>query len=465
MDLPELRNYLGQFLPIPSLKACICACKQWHAALVPFIWADIQLDTYRKCPTDLTLRKHRKYIRQLSVIEVDFNGPLSLHYPNLETLKICLEGPITKNQGAVILQRLGSNLRNITISESGSRYPSTRAFWIAFAEDANMPFIQVNEIRITAEDMNSSRDANQHSRSMVLQLLRSLPAIEPLSSVSPCIERLEFETIYCISVMDQLLLILQCPALRHLSWKRAVGSLPWEELAEATRSGYWSHLESLDFLNTPKIDYLRLATILSSMKRLVSLHVNGRGTRLEFLQELRRHFGTVQDLHLCCKDIPGPFIHEVLASCPHLTSFCAGLIRGKDVMASEPWVCKDLNHLRLVFENETVICESQWRVVFKQLGRLSRLEVLDFNDIIQIGDTFQTSPEFRLDHGLALLSGLNRLREVHSSFSRQSMGHKDVEWIVSHWPQLKRFAISSLNSDKVTHDELQKVFHSHGIKC
>ncbi|KAK3805575.1 MAG: hypothetical protein J3Q66DRAFT_407583 [Benniella sp.] len=134
-------------------------------------------------------------------------------------------------------------------------------------------------------------------------------------------------------------------------------------------------------------------------------------------------------------------ILSVLCSCSALEVLHAQSVSVKDIAEGEPWVCRHLRELQVLFFCEKTDQELQ-PLVFERLSTLARLVTLDMDcDLRILGD--KGLLEFRLDCGMGQLASLQELRTV--VFSRrytmsepmQQLEMKDVEWMIGHWKKLK----------------------------
>ncbi|KAF9905290.1 hypothetical protein EC991_001838 [Linnemannia zychae] len=314
-----------------------------------------------------------------------------------------------------------------------------------------------------------------HLKQLVLPGMRlgyRTDAIDWAVGQCPALEAFDVPCFADASVGDIISNILQerCPRLRHLSVRRpylgyrgggvmsVMEKIPEQQLETFYFKGYideWPlqlelalsrHTETLReirFVLCRKMNSSTLKTILTSCKGLVHLEVQGA----------------------------------------HLNSIYLSL---EDGIESE-WVCRNLEHLHIainmgqdedsssshkalgrsmaptltkenpvVDEDELVYWESL-ETFYRTLGFLTRLSVLNLKLLAfdsrdkELDYTCTTIPAFltlgdRADHRpgfLPLLANLSNLRELRGSVradtseSMTTMGQKEIEFMVEHWPRLE----------------------------
>ncbi|KAF9993420.1 hypothetical protein BGZ79_001888, partial [Entomortierella chlamydospora] len=84
MDIPEIRQHVGQHLNKAALVAAVTVCKSWNAIFIPFLYSTIHWQTTNLTRKDTErleiFRKHANYVRNMtlecrSITESDFNAP------------------------------------------------------------------------------------------------------------------------------------------------------------------------------------------------------------------------------------------------------------------------------------------------------------------------------------------------------------------------------------------------------
>ncbi|KAG0320360.1 hypothetical protein BGZ99_004552 [Dissophora globulifera] len=233
----------------------------------------------------------------------------------------------------------------------------------------------------------------------------------------------------------------------------------------------------------------RIADLIQSSlswRRLSMSFFHGFGP--QSIAALVKHSQTLETLILSeCDGFTSEDIQTVLSSCPNLRTFQAMTSNGMQFsstvyldaneMVDSPWVCHRLENLKLVItgmarpdlqidqygqaltgplHDGTITGFEQQRIVYQQLGQLTRLQVLwlghekqDLDDeenyhrtevqgqwrYIDPEEQFECL-EFSLRSGLDLLVGLKDLRVLNLDRMRTRIGLSEVQWMVKHWPKL-----------------------------
>ncbi|KAG0331849.1 hypothetical protein BG000_010549 [Podila horticola] len=142
----------------------------------------------------------------------------------------------------------------------------------------------------------------------------------------------------------------------------------------------------------------------------------------------------MRDIHI---PMTGDMIQKVLESCPMLIEFLATEIHAPQIQQGRPWVCLGLKRLSMcvVVDSRTAKnVRRQSQVVFEQIGKLTRLEMLtvgvDKHDVGRV-PKFQ-GLDFRLESGMDLMVGLTRLEKLSFMRTKQNMSYQDVAWMRRH---------------------------------
>ncbi|KAF9356553.1 hypothetical protein BGX26_005122 [Mortierella sp. AD094] len=148
---------------------------------------------------------------------------------------------------------------------------------------------------------------------------------------------------------------------------------------------------------------------------------------------------------LCCSNVDGRMIQELLSSCHKLKAFTAGEIEIIDIANGEEWVCNDIKNLAIYISadihKKTGPAEIQriQRITYHRLAKLVKLEKLRFSHYHKRNGYFRNSGrtiDLKLEYGLDLLKDLKELRELHfSGESEQDLSSGDVQWMIDNWPK------------------------------
>ncbi|KAF9355217.1 hypothetical protein BGX26_006835 [Mortierella sp. AD094] len=179
--------------------------------------------------------------------------------------------------------------------------------------------------------------------------------------------------------------------------------------------------------------YCLTSTIVESLLRLHSKTL----TEIDW----RRVYGTqYNSQHV-------EWIQQILSSCPMLTKGHFKRIHAQDIIeGGDAWVCCDhLEEFGVYISMNPHECDPprpdmtdqekqdmSW-AVFKRLGRLHNLKILDLNSHVYRSASLQ----FTKSMGLSLLSGLTEMK-VLRFYGNQNMAPQDVNWMIQHWKSLNR---------------------------
>ncbi|KAF9997791.1 hypothetical protein BGZ65_006638, partial [Modicella reniformis] len=155
---------------------------------------------------------------------------------------------------------------------------------------------------------------------------------------------------------------------------------------------------------------------------------------------LRPHFLTLTDLDLAYNNnATSAMAQEIMSSCPLLVTFRAPQIEAMDIVEGHPWVCFGIQQLRTLIHFNSITIRQVQPIVFDQLSRLTRLEVLNLSYLDPMGVRFGDDLlDLRLESGLDKLSSLRLLRVIEFPSTKQSMDEQEIDWILEHWKFLRR---------------------------
>ncbi|KAG0297822.1 hypothetical protein BGZ97_004218 [Linnemannia gamsii] len=269
-------------------------------------------------------------------------------------------------------------------------------------------------------------------------------------------------------------------SLPYYAEYRAIGG-PYspEELSGSSRLKMlsrpeWPHLEDVYLERVQGSDEDLASVILCHLQPLKHMRID-HGVLgpvcFGFLRE--RHFDSLKTLRLGrMREFTSEMALEILQECIHLEVFETDYIalKGLRSIIDKPWACLGLTRLRVTFESDPNDPEAD-RTVFEQMARLKRLEELDMSRLTAINkkiDCVRSSlgPVLRLglEAGLDQLSTLTRLTAVNVADTNQEMAMEDVEWMLEHWPYLKKLK-GQLSSDAKAGTLMVRLLRDRGVAC
>ncbi|KAF9298319.1 hypothetical protein BGZ88_007164 [Linnemannia elongata] len=340
-------------------------------------------------------------------------------------------------------------------------------------------------------------------------------------SFSP--QSVQFKIVPGLSMIDQLEFLSRCPHLQDVFWE-PVSQDTHRQLQQATEQELmsmraairrffqhttWPHLKSVtvrklgDFpdsslasrLTVESLDHI-LESILAG--RLEQLVCKGSVLGAAGLRFLSRQFSNLSVLTgRRCAVISSPVVQQLLESCPQLTTIDVAELHIRDIRKGEPWVCTRMVDLSFSFNLWLEKGDVGWRdfacsplsdtdqdalettrfiqdqhCVFDQLSRLTALKCLDvqvyplrFNGVAGSGGSVMLhygELDFRISHGLEMLSTLKELRSLIFYGTFQRLQRDDVEMMVAQWPQLDCLN-GRLAADNELDTSLGKYLDEHDI--
>ncbi|KAF9281177.1 hypothetical protein BGZ74_002444 [Mortierella antarctica] len=279
-----------------------------------------------------------------------------------------------------------------------------------------------------------------------------------------------------LTYKDQIQLIGQCQYLTHLvlqltrrkkAYRSQDNFFPYtyntieHSLLEAENEGI--HLARLQICPITHMDISRstlldveIAELLVHFPRLISFSAQGTniGTKTITVLSTGSRSSELQDLDVTdVKGCQSEWIQELLCSCSGLLRFRATSVKARDVvfgskpMWSNAWTCLRLEELYLSithiqsFTDDPVMLGLSRRfqaLVYYQLAKLTQLRVLSLG-----GDSTSTwfrteTLELSLVSGFGKLETLHELREFNFSYMDHRLTMAEVEWMMVHWPCLRK---------------------------
>ncbi|KAF9540650.1 hypothetical protein EC957_003935 [Mortierella hygrophila] len=231
-----------------------------------------------------------------------------------------------------------------------------------------------------------------------------------------------------------------CRNLTRLHWS---GQIPIRDGATMTILPAWPLLEDFQ-VNSGRGSEEELAdVILRHLPPLKHLRLEGGPFGRACFGRLRdRHFETLRTLSLrgpC--SMTSRMALDVLLNCATLEVLEIAYIAIEDLQETpQPWACRGLRRLHGTVESSY---KGMHTLFFEQLSRLRLLEEVDLNGDMMVHYVDlkgYSSPRWRLDSGLGLLSTVTRLKKLDLHGCTQDLRQEDIEWMLNQWPLLERLS-------------------------
>ncbi|KAK3810272.1 MAG: hypothetical protein J3Q66DRAFT_352670 [Benniella sp.] len=442
LDLPEIRELLATFLTSDDLARCVRVSKGWHSLFLPYLWSTLDiLPRHRKrLPSLEAMQRYKDHVRHLTYLyqEKAPDGYQSLQFPALSTLHI----HILKAKNLAI--EMAGNYSSLTHLELNAL---NIIKWIPPAGLSNLTSLNLTRIAVDLQDKDTRW--NFLSKLETLELYQSSISTLSESMMGSCrIRYMRLEAVVGLTPTEQLKWIEHCTYLKRLTWNYTCNlSGLIEGIAQLAAANTWPDLEEFhtsSFMATDR----QASLIINGMRRVLGFTINFNQPFDLVKTALRPHFPWLKRLIATrsCGTNSG-FAIELLKSCPKLEDLRVGPIQVRDMLDDDtPWACESsLRYLGGGFNVDEGIEEAGQRVLLERLSRFHNLELLS----LVCEPPRSKTLDLRLESGLNQLATLTRLQAINVRHTGQEMTMNEVEWIIKHWKNLRRF-IGALhyNDDK-----------------
>ncbi|KAF9957198.1 hypothetical protein BGZ72_002079 [Mortierella alpina] len=477
--LPEILLQIGPYLSQVDVAQCVLVCRVWNACLTPYLFQRVTLPNRRQRrtlrvldkrasrPMIAALQRNGSQIRTL--ICADNNAILRQITPQCTAVETLVLGSITgevlpilrgckdtlarleftpnrhfHSQPLSLTQYVQSQL-TLSTTISG---PPTSVLAPALAKEILLAITGLTKLEHLILDYLGLKD--QEHLEMFFTFCQQLSTIElhHTAIMGPGPPGMFFKKMQsvafvdcCMILSDQLMFMVQCPFLDHITWIREGHSLPLQSLGELWALGKRG-LKSLDISNGSVPDG-EIAVMLQHLTLLESLVVResqfGRASLTAMLESTLKDQLQTLDLTDCDDVTPGMAI-EILTSCRTLKSFSADRIRALDVIDNGPWVCEDLEELRVVVVGPSSLSPSETQgLVYSVMARLSKLRLLNLGRHGSGRKEWwrKSILDLSLANGLGQLEGLKELQEFDFCRMNHSLGMDEFKFMLRSWPKLQ----------------------------
>ncbi|KAG0237992.1 hypothetical protein BGX31_003384 [Mortierella sp. GBA43] len=417
LELPEVAENVASHLSVPDLASC-----------------------HGPRPNDLCHYRH--LIRDLTLLG-DTAGLDKYYYPNLRKLGVYFD----ENQRAILFEftEMLPRLSEVILSSVKVEPES----WYVLLAHSHMEKLRLEDIAINVVDSSVFWRACSRLSSLELEDT-TIEGRIPEDVVFSRMSKLTMRRATSLDLEEQLRLILQCPALKELTWFTSWHIRP-PTYNDPIPDKNWSHLSRV-FIGHPLPD-TDLAFILEGIGNLVHLKLSYCWLGEQSSRVLSRHFSTLVNLNLTeCQGVSSLTLRDVLGSCPRLETLQGGDIFARDIVKGGPWICQRLCELSICFLFEESERDLQPEI-FGRLSTLNRLERLSMatpSRYITIGEYHVL--EFRLENGLRRLESLHQVRHVYfdsdaynDRYYIPQLDKDEIAWILLHWKKLESM-YGTLNS-------------------
>ncbi|KAF9155416.1 hypothetical protein BG015_009973 [Linnemannia schmuckeri] len=498
----EVKELIAQQLDKKTLCSCVRVSGPFHAFFLPFLWQHIRIgvNPKRALPSQgsTSIAAHASLVTSLVVV-----GPLpkeyySISFPHLKTLKIDTTYSIDPHDLTLLhvaLVRANPTVQDLTLHATSSKL--SNEFWEVIETEwirprslnIVFPIVEPNQsitfwracsrfetLTINNDDIPFfSLDCNNST--ITSQQQQPQPPVDAF----PHMERLtlKFDPTGYGGGPDHVDWIRRCPRLVHLAWNLVGRWSPVERLIVELKNTTWPSLSSLRLEQSMHTDK-NFSDLVASLSHLRILELAQSTFGPLSFAALMAH-PQIQNLHtfsvLGCDGFTGAMAQAVLEQCPTLDTFAAPFISVHDVAheESQPWACvHTLRNLAIYITCGPRSTIESRQKMFDQLGLLSRLIRLDLGAHrlsqlpVQTRTRFIThestlSLKLSSDNGgLTNFARLTQLRHFSFQQTPQSLGMKEVQWVLDHWTNLGKIVGQFTNID-IPFSRLFDLFQRNGI--
>ncbi|KAF9280844.1 hypothetical protein BGZ68_006994 [Mortierella alpina] len=182
------------------------------------------------------------------------------------------------------------------------------------------------------------------------------------------------------------------------------------------------------------------AVCLTACRRnITSFGVRGSGFGLKALAALGPHFSSLTNLDLReCPAATSPMLQLVLETADNLQRFRGDLISRHDILHGYDWVCAGLTHWKCYIDMGPTPDHDD---IFERLAVLKSLRILDLSQRCQERQfRHGCTLDLRLHMGLGHLAELKCMQVLKFEGTMQAMGDDETNWMMRHWPHLRKLA-------------------------
>ncbi|ORZ28844.1 hypothetical protein BCR41DRAFT_344172 [Lobosporangium transversale] len=507
LEILEIISLIGSFLDRKDLLNCLCVSKTFHGALIWHIWRKIIVRRHGPfTPTGEALQKHKEYIEKIHFIYPQKDIPEE--YGSLQgciRLQFIQTSRISPREPAPTRFLNLIKAHNSTITKINLAYvQNSQLLWETLLGCANF-----NRLKVASMCINDGVD-------IFFQVCKKLGYLDfknvsirqlPTDFLSGEASEYTFPNMHTLRVDDVRIddpphphtspyclgtLVRRCPNLSTLEYRECYPRIDVRDkfYNEAFFHHSWT-LDNLSELSFPSIgikdeDLAALLRRMTELRRLdipccdfgqLSLQAlladeqeilyNGQVVRKI---RLRRLCETVEILMLDVRNKIDGLVYTILSNCPRLKRLCGPRIMVTEIVDGAEWVSTQLTDLIITLvadiDQETEEGMAKTRIVFKQLGKLTRLHSLCLTAWVRSIRTLD----------LQLRAGLDELANLRSLYTlsfrddfHQQMQLKDATWMVNNWPSI-RYLYGRVNWESDENGEdintlVQSFLKSHNIYC
>ncbi|ORY95982.1 hypothetical protein BCR41DRAFT_365073 [Lobosporangium transversale] len=480
LDIPEIISLVGAFLGRNDLLQCIRVSRVFHSTLFRFIWRRIVVKQFYlgSFPTKKALENNKNYIEELEFSYCFPEEYMALQgCGRLQSIECKTQPSFYKNP----IDRL-INSHSSTITRLSFQGPHLEGIWEALLGCTHLKTLTICEAALFEDQVDlffqvcKKLNSLEMSSVVVYGLPSDFLGNGTNKFIFPSVIRLKLLNIqildpphphtssYCLGILAR-----RCPGLRSLEFfyckaderemqqmhddfyreivihhpqtltnvsELGLGTvlLKDEDMAALLRQ-----MTELRRLVVPRCDFgpLSIRELLADDQEI--LHGGGHRARIRRSQRL---CDTIEELEYNRdSERTDGVVQAILSNCPRLKKLSGAKITVTEIVSGAKWVSTGLTNLsiQLVADvgQETVEDMQKQRIVFRQIGKLTRLRVLALTAGSSTSEQLHTL-DLRLGAGLDELINLKNLHSLSfEGDEHQTMLPEDAKWILKNWPNIE----------------------------
>ncbi|KAF9347247.1 hypothetical protein BGX34_003286 [Mortierella sp. NVP85] len=470
LDITEVADHVASYLKRADLASCVRVSKSWRDTFLHCLWRDVHAghtglyEYFGPCPT--AVYDHRHLIQNLAIAG-SCSGLDKYDYPNLKHLCVDFQESDADEVVNWDLAIMSPSLVNLVLFSQDV----APVLWETLSTHHHIRSLHLERATISVTRATGFWQLLTKLESLVLYDVTIQNGKVPKDVVFDQLRTLAIMEVRELDIAQQMKWILQCPMLESLRWMidRSTGLGERRLILDPIRNR-WPFLNDL-FIHCDLRDK-DMASILegigNGLGNLTYLKVERCVLETYTHKAISLHFSTLVNVDFSnCIGAPSTLVVNLMCNCPTVKVLKARNVFAKDIAGKGPWVCLELQVLKICFRIEEP-GQGLEEMVFERLATLVQLESLAIT--IPIGEYIAAGVlKFRLDCGLAQLASLQHLRSL-DFFSYTTagdhfpqLGMDDIAWMAENLKQLSSLT-GHIHKNAEHASQLKKVIQSHGIR-
>ncbi|KAG0238174.1 hypothetical protein BGX31_003347, partial [Mortierella sp. GBA43] len=298
LGIPEIAAIVASFLGDKDLAKCVQVSKSWRDLFLPHRWRVIKVGFLWAGPHPADIHRHRHLIHQLSLLG-DLDGLYKYRYPHLRRLRIDRSYGTKDKEREVFLEftDMFPCLHEV-ILRSVKMAPGS---WTILSEHSHIRRLELALMNIEAALSSVFWEVCSKLESLKLDTVTFKGNWTPVDMTFDRLHELEILGPHLLDSNEELQLILQCPALKELTWGEFTEGSDESpvKINGVIPHKHWIHLDRL--LIWLSLNDEDVASILGGVRSLGHLDLGRCCLKDQSSRALERHYSTlvVLDIQSC----------------------------------------------------------------------------------------------------------------------------------------------------------------------